>query len=126
MKSAKKSSVIKFKVVINNKEKTLTVPLSAIKLLADILTQMSEGNAVTLTPVHAELTTQEAADLLNVSRPYLVNLLDENKIPHRKVGSRRKVLAKDILAYKKNIDKQRMKTLDELAKKSQELDLGYE
>jgi excisionase family DNA binding protein len=100
--------------------------LSAVKLLTEILTQMSEGNAVTLTSVHSELTTQEAADLLNVSRPYLVGLLDENKIPHRKVGNRRKVLSKDILAYKKNIDQKRMKTLDELAKQSQELDLGYE
>lgn len=126
MKSVKKTSIVKMTVIINNKEKTINVPLSAVRLLADILTQMSEGNAVTLTSVHFELTTQEAADLLNVSRPYLVGLLDDNKIPHRKVGNRRKVLSKDILAYKKHIDQQRMKTLDELAKKSQELDLGYE
>lgn len=126
MKSVKKTSTVKMTVIVNNKEKTISVPLSALRLLTDILTQMSEGNAVTLTSVHSELTTQEAADLLNVSRPYLVGLLDDNKIPHRKVGNRRKVLSKDILAYKKNIDQQRMKTLDELAKKSQELDLGYE
>ncbi|OGT44745.1 MAG: hypothetical protein A3E82_01110 [Gammaproteobacteria bacterium RIFCSPHIGHO2_12_FULL_38_11] len=112
-------------IAVNGKEKTVIVPLSAFKLLIDILTQMAEGNAVTVTAVNAELTTQEAADLLNVSRPYLVGLLDDKKIPYRKVGTRRKVLAKDILAYKKNIDEQRMKTLDELAKESQDLNLGY-
>lgn len=118
-----KGSIVKVKVMVSNKERTLTVPLAAIQLLADILTEMGSGNAVTLTPIHAELTTQEAADLLNVSRPYLVKLLEENKIPHRKVGTRRKVLAVDILTYKKNIDKKRMKTLDELTKLSQELGL---
>ncbi|OGT39712.1 MAG: hypothetical protein A3F12_01735 [Gammaproteobacteria bacterium RIFCSPHIGHO2_12_FULL_38_14] len=126
MQAVKNTSVIKVTVITDSEKKTISVPLSAVKLLTEILTQMSEGNAVTLTSVHAELTTQEAADLLNVSRPYLVGLLDDNKIPHRKVGNRRKVLSKDILAYKKNIDQKRMNTLDKLVAKSQELDLGYE
>ena len=124
MKSKKNAPVMH--VIVNGKEKTVVVPLSAFKLLVDILTQMAEGNAVTVTAVHSELTTQEAADLLNVSRPYLVGLLENKKIPYRKVGTRRKVLAQDILDYKKNIDAKRMKTLDELAKQSQDLNLGYE
>ena len=105
--------------------KQIIIPESALRMLVIILTQMSKGNAVTLIPVQAELTTQEAADMLNVSRPYLVALLEQRKIPFHKVGTRRRIFANDILHYKEKIDKARLKTLEELSEQAQELDMGH-
>lgn len=68
---------------------------------------------------------QKAAKLLNVSCSYLVALLEENKIPHRKIGNKRRILTKDVLVYKLQIDKARLKVLKELSEQAQELDMGY-
>jgi excisionase family DNA binding protein len=101
------------------------LPRAAVQLLQAILREMAQGHAVTLIPVHAELTTQQAADLLNVSRPYLVSLLESGVIPYRKIGTRRRVLFEHLMAYKKAEDVKRMEALNELTRQAQEVGLGY-
>jgi excisionase family DNA binding protein len=105
--------------------KVLTLPRAATHLLHHLLTEMAQGNAVTIIPVHAELTTQEAADHLNVSRPYLVKLLNEGKIPFRMVGTHRRVKFSDLEDFRKQADETRRAAMDDLAAQSQELGMGY-
>ena len=114
----------KLKMFTENK-KEIDIPARAVRLLMNILEEMAAGHSVKVTPIQNELTTQEAADLLNVSRPYLVSLLEQNKIPHRKVGTKRRIRAEDVLAYKANIETKRLAVLDELANEAQKLNMGY-
>src|SRR5262245_24565890 len=108
-----------------DKEEAIELPAGAVKLLMAILEDMAAGRAVTIVPRNAELTTQEAADVLNVSRPFLIGLLAEKKLPFRMVGTHRRVRFEDILRYKEAIDFERRKVLDALAAEAQELDMGY-
>ena len=107
-------------------EEPIAIPEEAAHLLADILKEMAKGNTVSLVPVHSEMSTQQAADLLNVSRPFLVNLLESGEIPFRKVGKHRRVRFTDLMDYKERDDAARGAILDELVAEAQELGLGYD
>lgn len=106
----------------DHKEVSLSFPLKALHLLIRIMEQMALGNTVTLVPLHAQLTTQEAADFLNVSRPFIVRLLKTGEIPFIKVGSHRRILFEDLMAYKKKMFAESEKAMEELARLGQELE----
>ena len=101
------------------------LPATAVSLLMEILDAMAAGRGVTIIPEGVELTTVEAAEILNVSRPYLIKLLEEGQIPFRKVGTHRRILMDDVMNYKKTSDAQGQKILDELTAQAQALDMGY-
>lgn len=109
----------------DHKTETIELPRAVVGLLMRILTEMAEGNAITLMPIHAELTTQQAASILGVSRPFLIKQMKENKIPYRQIGTHRRVRFQDLLEYKNRIDASRAKVLEDLAAEAQELNMGY-
>ena len=104
---------------------TIMVPSVAFRFFVDVLAELANGNAVTVAPVHAELTSQQAADLLNVSRPFLIKLLDERAIPYRRVGNRRKILLVDLLDYKRRDETIRRDIADELTREAEHIGLEY-
>ena len=104
----------------------ITIPRKALELLQFILSSMAQGKAVSLIPSDSEVTTQQAADMLNVSRPHLVKLLEQGALPFKKVGSHRRILLEDLLAYEAKQARQREHQLQLLADQVQELNLGYE
>lgn len=110
-------------VLDDTKDKSIKLPAMVFDILLYVLQQMAHGNAITITSIRAEMTTQEAADLLNVSRPFFIKLLDNKKIPFHKVGTHRKVHYQDIMQYKEQLYAARRKTLAELTAESQRLGL---
>jgi excisionase family DNA binding protein len=112
---------LKLRLVDSPEDETLVIPASAAKMLVGILDEMGRGNTVTVVPVHAELTTQEAADILSVSRPSLIQLLDEGKIAYRKVGTHRRVRFESVMAYKLRVHGERLAALSELVAYDQEI-----
>lgn len=104
---------------------SVVVPRDAFKHFLEILGHLANGNAVTIVPIHAELTTQEAADLLNVSRPYVIGLIRAGKLECRKVGKHRRIRFADLMKYKQEDDLGRREAVDELTAEAQRLGLGY-
>jgi excisionase family DNA binding protein len=101
----------------------VTVPRGAVELLARILAHMANGQGVSVVPAHAELTTQQAADLLNVSRPFLIGLLAAGEIDYRMVGKHRRIRADSLLSFMRSDDQRRRDVADELTALGQEMDL---
>jgi excisionase family DNA binding protein len=104
----------------------LEIPGSVYEVLVRVVREMDQGNGITIIPVHAELTTQQAADLLNVSRPYLVSLLEKEQLPFHKVGRHRRVRLDDLLAYKEQRDSKRRRLLRDMTREAQEAGLYNE
>jgi excisionase family DNA binding protein len=116
---------LSLRVTEADQEQPIELPAGAVSLLVDILEAMAAGRGVTIIPENAELTTVQAASLLNVSRPFLIKLLAEGALPHRKVGKHRRILIDDVMAYKSRIDAEREAVLDQLTAEAQENDMGY-
>ena len=114
------------KVIDAEQEDPIQLPAGAVAMLMDILGAMAAGQGITLIPEKAELTTGQAADVLNVSRPYLVKLLEAGEIPFHKVGKHRRVLMEDVIRYKEASDRERETALDQLVEEAQEHNMGYD
>lgn len=106
-----------------NGDEEVRLPASVVRALMKVVAQMANGNAIAIVPVEAELTTQQAADLLNVSRPHFISLLESGKIAFRMVGTHRKVKGRDVLSYRDRETARRRATLAEMASMDHELGL---
>jgi len=123
---AKRKKPLSLMVMEAGRELRLELPAGAVTLLMDVLETMAAGRGVTIIPENAELSTVEAANILNVSRPFFIKLLNDKAIPHRLVGKHRRVLIDDVMAYKERIDREREAVLDQLTAEAQESDMGYD
>ncbi|MGA6168874.1 helix-turn-helix domain-containing protein [Streptomyces sp. NPDC012600] len=102
----------------------LILPREAVELLASLLAHLGAGRAVSVVPSDAELTTQQAADMLNVSRPFLIGLLEAGEIEYRTVGTHRRITASSLLEYKRQDDHRRRLVADELTQLGQEMGMN--
>lgn len=107
------------------KTETVILPRGAIQLLVQFLTEMSQGHAVTLMPIHAQLTTQQAAEILGVSRPFIIKEIKQNRLAYQKVGTHRRIAFTDLMKYKQQYLATHNKAMDELVQEAQELGMGY-
>lgn len=114
------------KISIHESEEMFIMPRKALEFLSHILSIMSEGKAISIMPSESELSTQQAADMLNVSRPHIVKLLEQGKMPFKKAGSHRRILLEDLLKYAAQQQETRDKNLKFLVEQAQELNMGYE
>ncbi|HFA49062.1 MAG TPA: helix-turn-helix domain-containing protein [Bacteroidetes bacterium] len=119
----KKQKVVELR--IQESDEVVTIPLKAFILLKSIVSNMAQGKSFALIPSDAEISTQQAAEILNVSRPHVVKLLEKGEIPFRKAGTHRRIQLNDLLEYEAKLKSERRKHLDYIAKEAQKLNLGY-
>ncbi|MFB8089038.1 helix-turn-helix domain-containing protein [Streptomyces sp. NPDC055992] len=112
---------IAVKPVDDSDQEPTALPREAVELLADLLAHLGAGRGVSIVPSTAELTTQQAADILNVSRPFLIGLLDAGEIEGRRVGTRRRITATSLMEYKQADDRRRREAADELTQLGREM-----
>ncbi len=123
---AREDQPLTLRVIDADHDEPLELPAGAVTLLLDILGAMASGQGVTLIPEDAELTSVQAADILHVSRPFLIKLLEAGKIPYRRVGKHRRIRMEDVMNYKQAIDQEREAVLERLVADAQEQDMGYD
>lgn len=111
--------------IVGKNAPVLELPPQASRFFAEILGLMSQGRRTSLVPQKHELTTQEAAAFLNVSRPFLVRQLETGKLAHRKIRRHRRVEFEKLLEFKQSMHRDTEQALQEIATKAQELGLGY-
>lgn len=121
---AARDANIPVRLSLGGSDRELEVPGSVLVALARVLDSFAHGEGVTLVPAHAELTTQQAADVLNVSRPFLIGLLDAGEISYRTVGTHRRVKAASLVRYLREDDARRTAAADELAAEAHALGLS--
>lgn len=109
--------------LIGPRGEEIELPETVVRILRAVVHAMAQDHAVAVVPVHKQLTTQQAADLLNVSRPYLVHLLDAGEIPHVKTGTHRRIRFDDLMAYKQRRDAERQVGLNRLSQLGQDMGL---
>lgn len=123
---ARNNQSLTVRVRDGQQEEPIELPASAVRLLMDILGALASGQGITLIPDDVELTTAQAAEVLKVSRPFVIKLLEDGHIPFRKVGKHRRIRIEDVLDYKRKIDQRREEVLDQLVADAQEQHMGYD
>lgn len=107
-------------IEIEETEEKIKIPISALKLLAKILEQISKGNPISIVPIATEVTTQAAAELMGCSRPHIVKLLEDGEIPYTKVGKHRRIKYEDVAVYKKEMKSKQRKNIQDLMELDEE------
>ena len=118
-----KYGIEKVDIEIEGTNDKLVLPLSAVKLLTEILKNISEGRMISILPVAAELTTQKAAEILGCSRPFVIKLLEENRIPFTKIGKHRRIMVEDVMKYKAHLKAEQKQNLIEMMSDDEEAGL---
>lgn len=119
----KKGEHLQLRIIAVEHDEVIVLPASVVTLLLGILRMTANGLGIALTPLHSELTTRQAADILNVSRPFLVKLLESGEIPFHKVGRHRRIRREDVMTYKQQLRREREAILDKMVAEAQEMGL---